>query len=249
MSGHEFTEPLLNRVEHGIRCYDPCLSCSTHAYGKMPLHLRLIRRGPDSYLARNRPRMTPAPILVIGFGNTLRSDDGAGPHIAPETIGRLGLLGVQTLTLHQLSPEHAEPVSRAGTVIFVDAAVGGPDAIQVRPVAPRDTYRLAGHTAEPATLLALARDIYGHAPVAWLVTLPRTIDGLGEHLDPVTENRVTEAVARGLRASGREELKARFNFDGRPHAKSLSLCFRLAGRGSKDPRLQKPPSLLSLIDF
>lgn len=43
MSGQEFTEPLLNRVEHGIRCYDPCLSCSTHAYGKMPLHVRLIR--------------------------------------------------------------------------------------------------------------------------------------------------------------------------------------------------------------
>ena len=139
--------------------------------------------------------MTPAPILVIGFGNTLRSDDGAGLRVA-ETIGCLGLLGVQTLTLHQLSPEHAEPVSRAGTVIFVDAAVGGPDAIQVRPVAPRETYRLAGHTAEPATLLALARDIYGHAPVAWLVTLPVRSMDFGEHLDPVTENRVTEAVTR-----------------------------------------------------
>lgn len=38
-------EPLLNRVEHGIRCYDPCLSCSTHAYGQMALHVQLIR--PD----------------------------------------------------------------------------------------------------------------------------------------------------------------------------------------------------------
>jgi NAD-reducing hydrogenase large subunit len=35
-------EGFLNRVEHGIRCYDPCLSCSTHAYGEMPLHIRLI---------------------------------------------------------------------------------------------------------------------------------------------------------------------------------------------------------------
>ncbi len=54
MSGHEFTEPLLNRVEHGIRCYDPCLSCSTHAYGKMPLHLRLIRH--DGSLLREITR-------------------------------------------------------------------------------------------------------------------------------------------------------------------------------------------------
>ena len=38
-------EPLLNRVEHGIRCYDPCLSCSTHAAGQMALHLQLL--APD----------------------------------------------------------------------------------------------------------------------------------------------------------------------------------------------------------
>jgi NAD-reducing hydrogenase large subunit len=40
-----FPEPMLNRVEHGIRCYDPCLSCSTHAVGQMPLHVRLL--APD----------------------------------------------------------------------------------------------------------------------------------------------------------------------------------------------------------
>ena len=33
---------MLNRVEHGIRCYDPCLSCSTHAIGQMPLHIQVI---------------------------------------------------------------------------------------------------------------------------------------------------------------------------------------------------------------
>ncbi|HEY9173281.1 MAG TPA: Ni/Fe hydrogenase subunit alpha, partial [Verrucomicrobiae bacterium] len=38
----EIPEPLLNRIEHGIRCYDPCLSCSTHAVGQMPLHVQLI---------------------------------------------------------------------------------------------------------------------------------------------------------------------------------------------------------------
>ncbi len=43
--GDKIPEPMLNRVEHGIRCYDPCLSCSTHAVGQMPLHIRLI--GPD----------------------------------------------------------------------------------------------------------------------------------------------------------------------------------------------------------
>ena len=36
---------MLNRVEHGIRCYDPCLSCSTHAVGQMPLQVQLIGPG------------------------------------------------------------------------------------------------------------------------------------------------------------------------------------------------------------
>jgi NAD-reducing hydrogenase large subunit len=35
-------EPLLNRVEHGIRCYDPCLSCSTHDAGRMALSVELV---------------------------------------------------------------------------------------------------------------------------------------------------------------------------------------------------------------
>lgn len=42
LSGNTITEGLLNRLEHGIRLYDPCLSCSTHAIGQMPLHVQLL---------------------------------------------------------------------------------------------------------------------------------------------------------------------------------------------------------------
>ena len=38
----QLTEALLNRVEAGIRCFDPCLSCSTHAAGQMPLQVALL---------------------------------------------------------------------------------------------------------------------------------------------------------------------------------------------------------------
>jgi NAD-reducing hydrogenase large subunit len=40
--GPDIPEGMLNRVEAGIRCYDPCLSCSTHAAGQMPLHIQLV---------------------------------------------------------------------------------------------------------------------------------------------------------------------------------------------------------------
>ena len=40
--GNEIPEGMLNRVEAGIRAFDPCLSCSTHALGQMPFHVQLI---------------------------------------------------------------------------------------------------------------------------------------------------------------------------------------------------------------
>lgn len=40
--GPEIAEGMLNRVEAGIRCFDPCLSCSTHAVGQMPLHIQIV---------------------------------------------------------------------------------------------------------------------------------------------------------------------------------------------------------------
>jgi len=42
LDGQTLTEPLLNHIEVAIRAYDPCLSCATHALGKMPLEVQLI---------------------------------------------------------------------------------------------------------------------------------------------------------------------------------------------------------------
>jgi len=48
VKGDTVPEGALNRVEAVIRAYDPCLSCSTHALGQMPLHVELV--GPDGRL-------------------------------------------------------------------------------------------------------------------------------------------------------------------------------------------------------
>lgn len=45
IDGKQLSEGLLNRIEHGIRLYDPCLSCATHAIGQMPLHVQLLDHG------------------------------------------------------------------------------------------------------------------------------------------------------------------------------------------------------------
>ncbi len=45
LDGKELTEGLLNHIEVAIRCFDPCLSCATHALGKMPLEVELVGAG------------------------------------------------------------------------------------------------------------------------------------------------------------------------------------------------------------
>jgi NAD-reducing hydrogenase large subunit len=47
-------EGILNRIEAAIRCYDPCLSCSTHALGQMPIMVEWI--APDGSVAGRMAR-------------------------------------------------------------------------------------------------------------------------------------------------------------------------------------------------
>ena len=47
IKGPHLQEGMLNRVEAVIRCFDPCLSCSTHAIGRMPLHVQLLGPGNE----------------------------------------------------------------------------------------------------------------------------------------------------------------------------------------------------------
>lgn len=54
IQGPSIPEPLLNRVEAGIRAYDPCLSCSTHAAGVPALHIQLL--APDGRVLDERRR-------------------------------------------------------------------------------------------------------------------------------------------------------------------------------------------------
>jgi len=47
VKGPEVQEGMLNRVEAAIRAYDPCLSCSTHAIGQMPIAIDVLNSQGD----------------------------------------------------------------------------------------------------------------------------------------------------------------------------------------------------------
>lgn len=134
-----------------------------------------------------------AGLLVIGYGNTLRRDDGAGPKVA-EAVGALALPGVRTLALPLLAPELAEAISQASMVIFVDAAVDAPREVQLRKLAPADSSQIIAHAASPTIMLALARDVFGHAPKAWLITVPVEDLGIGDDFSPLAQRGFERAV-------------------------------------------------------
>jgi hydrogenase maturation protease len=133
------------------------------------------------------------PLLVIGYGNTLRGDDGVGSKVA-DAIAALGLSGVEAFSCHQLNPELAEPVSRAGAVVFVDAAVDAPREVQWRPLEPGESSQLMAHAADPGTVLALARDVFGRCPRAWWLTIPIEQTGFSETLSPFAEQGYNQAL-------------------------------------------------------
>jgi len=134
-------------------------------------------------------------VLIIGYGNTLRGDDGVGPRVA-EVIGNLRLPGVRTLICALLTPELADPISRAETVIFVDAAVDAPSEVQWRKLEPNETSQLMAHAADPRTMLALSRDVFGRVPEAWWLTIPAVDMGFREDFSPEVQHGFVEAVEK-----------------------------------------------------
>lgn len=120
-------------------------------------------------------------LLVIGYGNALRSDDAVGRRVV-EAVAELKLPGVLALSCDLLLPELAEPVSRARQVIFVDATLDPSDSIGFEPLVAANSAQLMAHAADPRTLLAMAKAVFGSAPCAWWLTIPVQNVEIGEVL-------------------------------------------------------------------
>jgi hydrogenase maturation protease len=100
-------------------------------------------------------------ILLIGYGNPGRLDDGLGPALA-EAVAALRLPGVTAEADYQLSVEDAAAVAAHEVVVFADASVNGPEPFALRPVRPatEGDIGFSTHSVEPAAVLALARDLF-----------------------------------------------------------------------------------------
>jgi hydrogenase maturation protease len=135
-------------------------------------------------------------VLVVGYGNPLRGDDGIGPHVAGRIAAR-GFPGVRVLSLVQLVPELAADLAGARLVVFVDARIGGEEGgVEVVPVAASGAPGWAAHAADPGALLALTGAVYGRVPEAVWVLVSGVDFGPGEGLSPAGARNARAAVDR-----------------------------------------------------
>lgn len=113
------------------------------------------------------------PVLILGYGNILRRDDGVGWAAVRRLKDQLPPDFASVLTLPQLLPELAESVSRADLVIFIDADFQlAPGKVKKRIIRHRKSRnKTIGHHQTPDEILRLARDLYHCSPRAILFSV------------------------------------------------------------------------------
>ena len=134
-------------------------------------------------------------ILLIAIGNSLRRDDGAG-HRVIELLEPPPDVAVRSV--FQLTPELAEDLASAGTVVFVDASVAT-DEVTLEPVPAGAGTTPISHSLAPGEVVALAQALYGFGGRAWLCHVPGFDFDDGEGLSPAAEANARRAAEK-LRA-------------------------------------------------
>ena len=133
-------------------------------------------------------------ILVIGYGNDLRSDDAVGQKVA-NAIAAWKLPQVTSLCVHQLTPELAAFLAKTELAIFIDACFASVcEDVRLQAIAPTNSTAIGGHTGDPRSLLALTQALYNQVPNAWWVTIPGTNFELGDRLSPIAERGMQVAL-------------------------------------------------------
>lgn len=135
-----------------------------------------------------------APVLVLGYGNPGRQDDGLGCAAAAAIAG-LGLAGVRTNAKVQLAIDDAYDASKCAAVIFVDASKSAAAPFSVEPVVPSSEQTFfASHDVRPEFILGLCRRVYGCSPDARVIGIRGYAFGFNEGLTAPARANLDAAV-------------------------------------------------------
>jgi hydrogenase maturation protease len=150
-------------------------------------------------------------VLIIGYGNLDREDDGVAWHILQGIARRLGrpALNAETggldqlgqppdlLFVLQLTPELAELIADYDYICFVDAHTGDyPENLRFASIGAQFQTSPFTHHMTPQTCLMLTETLYGHKPQAILVSVKGHRFGFSQILSTQTALYAEEAVER-----------------------------------------------------
>lgn len=138
-----------------------------------------------------RPR-----VILIGYGNPGRLDDGLGPALAAH-IERRALPGVRVESAYQLAVEDAATIAEYDVAIFADAATDSAGPFYFRAIAAEDGATFSTHALTPPQVLGLAHSLFGAATDGYIL-------GIRGH--------VFNAFGEGLSAEARADLTAAVGF-------------------------------------
>jgi hydrogenase maturation protease len=135
-------------------------------------------------------------VVVVGYGNALRGDDGLGWHAADRLANDPRLTGVEVLARHQLMPELALDISAAALVVLVDASHGLPPGTFTVTQVERasDAATSWSHHLSPPSVVALAHELYGRAADVFLVSCGAESFEMGDRLSPAVEAALPQVV-------------------------------------------------------
>lgn len=137
-------------------------------------------------------------ILIFGYGNPSRGDDALGPAFMEALQKRLPDQGasIDWLTDYQLQIEHALDLLGRELVLFVDAAVSGPEPFSLRPLRPDPELCYTTHAMSPGAVLAVYQQTQSAPlPPCYLLGIRGyEFDELGASLSPKARDNLDAAV-------------------------------------------------------
>ncbi len=146
-------------------------------------------------------------ILLIGYGNPARADDGLGPALA-EIIESKNIPGVTVEADYQLAVENSSQIAENSIVIFADASTNAAEPFDFQPVRGRFNENFSTHTIEPAHIMALAEHLFGSKTKGYILGIR------GYEFDSFSENLTEKAKANLQKAADfLEKLLKTKNFD------------------------------------
>jgi len=131
-------------------------------------------------------------LLLLGIGNTLRSDDGAGAYVCAQ-LQQLQPANVQIQIIQQLQTELAEELLHYDAVMIIDASVTAMDVVIER-LKPEGAAVASSHHMNVSMMQALAQQLYGKYINFYTCSIPAQNFEMGEILSPITKAHADKAV-------------------------------------------------------